>query len=326
MSLLTSSLLQEAAASIAKKISQNPTSLTSRIYSRDLFEAEFSHALSEAKDMTLSSTDISILVTYLSRDKPILSADNRTIKLKAPDEETPSPITEQDTDIASLRTLITTMNAQVDALTNRVTQLNADVREAVARKNTIQAKKALRSKKLAESTLVERTATLSNLEEVFMQIEQAADQVSIVRVMESSSAVLKSLHSEVGGVEGVEGVVERLREEMDKVDEVGAIINEASAGKVDENEVEDELAELERVEREKVEQRERAEREKKEQKEREEREKKEEAEAEITRKRLQELEHLEAKRESGAALEESASKEEEGKTEDGTLQAANEPA
>lgn len=275
--------------------------------------------------MSLSSTDMSILVTYLSRDKPILSADNRTIKLKAPDEATPSPITEQDTGIASLRTLITTMNSQVDALTNRVTQLNADVREAVARKNTIQAKKALRSKKLAESTLVERTATLSNLEEVFMQIEQAADQVSIVRVMESSSAVLKSLHSEVGGVEGVEGVVERLKEEMEKVDEVGAIINEAGAGKVDENEVEDELAELERVEREKVEQRERAEREKQEERERVEREKKEEAEAEVTRKRLQELEHLEAKRESGAALGESASKEEEGKMEDGALQAANEP-
>lgn len=114
-------------------------------------------------------------------------------------------------------------------------------------------------------------ATLAQLEDVFTQIETAADQVSVVRVLEGSSAVLASLHEEVGGVEGVEGVVERLREEMDKVDEVGVAINEGVASNVDEGAVDEELEELERVERKKSEVK----------------------EAEKTRVRLEELERLE---------------------------------
>ena len=60
---------------------------------------------------------------------------------------------------------------------------------------------ALRSKKLNETALAQRTETLSQLEEVYSKVEQAADQVAIVRVMEASAGVLRNLHAEVGGVE-----------------------------------------------------------------------------------------------------------------------------
>lgn len=268
-----------------KKASQTNHSLTTRIYSRQLFETEFAHALGDATDMSLSGTDMNILLSYLSRDKPILSTSGSTIKFKAPEEATPSPITEQDANIASLRDLITTMTTQVAALTSRITSLDLSVREAVAKKQTHTAKSSLRSKKLAENTLTQRTATLAQLEEVYTSIENAADQVAVVRVMESSSSVLSGLHKQVGGIEGVEGVVDKLREEMENVDEVGRIINEGSAGRIDEGEVDDELAEMERVEREKVEAVERAER-----------ERKEAEEAEVTKRRLEELEKLEQER------------------------------
>lgn len=73
--------------------------------------------------------------------------------------------------------------------------------------------------------------------------------------MSASTAVLKSLHAEVGGTEGVEEVVDRLREEMENVDEVGRVINEANTGgQVDEEDVDEEFAAMEKVEREKREQ------------------------------------------------------------------------
>lgn len=181
------------------------------------------------------------------------------------------------------------MTTQIDALTSRVAQLDRSVREAVSKKQTLTAKSALRSKKLAENTLSARLATLGQLEEVFTQIETAADQVSIVRVLEGSSSVLASLHKEVGGVEGVEGVVDRLREEMDKVDEVGTIINEASAGRVDEDEVDEELEALEKAEREKTEAK----------------------EAEATRIRLEELDKAEKEAEAAAAAAARKKSEEE---------------
>lgn len=251
---------QEAANAIIAKASQLDQSTTSLIFSRSLFESEFAYALDPTKHpgAALSTTDFDILLRYLSRDKPYLSFTSSTIKLKSASEAAPQPITQQDTDIANLRTLIKALETQVSALTDRITTLGISAREAVAAKRTIQAKSALRSKKLAETTLHTRNATLSQLEETFTAIQTAADQVAIVSAMSASAKVLKSLHAEVGGTEGVEEVVDRLRDEMENVDEVGRIINETNTSKVDEEDVDEEFATMERVEREKREQEEAA--------------------------------------------------------------------
>lgn len=86
---------------------------------------------------------------------------------------------------------------------------------------------------------------------MFTAIENAASQVAIVRIMEESSGVLRHLHKQIGGVEGVEGVVDRLAEEMEKGEEVGRVLDQGTGQGVDEGDVEDELEEMERVEREK---------------------------------------------------------------------------
>ncbi|GAB7346747.1 hypothetical protein MBLNU459_g1855t1 [Dothideomycetes sp. NU459] len=302
--------VEAAADAIIKQASQDSLSLTSRIYSRELFESSFAHILNPSSPSdALSSTDFSILLAYMSRDKAYLSHSSTTVKFRAPGEPQPSPITQQDADIASLRTLMTTLNAQVDSLTARVSALDRAVRHAIAAKQSPQAKSALRSKKLAEATLQARVATLAQLDDVYASIETAADQVAVVRVMEASGSVLRSLHRQVGGVEGVEGVVDRLREEMENVDEVGRVINEPNAGKIDEDEVEEELELLQRAEREKREEAERAEREKREEVERAEREKKEAEEAEATATRLKELDTLDE--ESKAAEREAQTKDKE---------------
>lgn len=155
----------------------------------------------------------------------------------------------------------------------------------MAKKNLTSAKSALRSKKLVDTKLQQRIATLTQLEDVYAKIEQAADQVEMVRVMEASSQTLRSLNKQTGGVEKVQDVMEGLREEMMNVEEIGRVVNEGSAGEVDEGEVEDELEEMEKIEREKVEEVERKEREAKQAKEA-------EVQAEETRRRLAELDQL----------------------------------
>ncbi|KAH0334912.1 hypothetical protein KCU81_g9269, partial [Aureobasidium melanogenum] len=252
--------VEEAANAIIAKASQLDQSTTSLIFSRSLFESEFAYVLDPTKhpEAALSTTDFDILLRYLSRDKPYLSFTSSTIKLKSTSESAPQPITQQDTDIANLRTLIKALETQVSALTDRITTLDISAREAVAAKRTVQAKSALRSKKLAETTLHTRSATLSQLEETFTAIQTAADQVAIISAMSASAKVLKSLHAEVGGTEGVEEVVDRLRDEMENVDEVGRIINEANTSKVDEEDVDEEFATMERMEKEKREQEEAA--------------------------------------------------------------------
>lgn len=277
---LTDAGFQTAAKAVLDQVSRTATSNTSRIFSRDLFMSTFSANVGVD---TMSSRDAAVLLIHLARDQTAIAYDvaSGTIKFRAASETAPAVIEQEDVTIASLRTLITSLEPQIQRLMRQVSELDAKAREAVASKQLITAKTVLRQKKLAETNLQQRTATLTQVEEMYAKIEQAADQVELVRVMEASSQTLRSLNQKTGGVEKVQDVMEGLKEEMTNADEIQQAINDVSAGSVDEGEVEDELEAMEN-----------AEREKQEVVERKIWEKKEEEEAEITRTRLAELEEL----------------------------------
>lgn len=286
----------------------------SRIFTKELFASTFGPAIG-SKSQTLSVTDLDVMLRHLSRDRSAISYSptSGVIKIKSPSEVTPTPITDEDVSIAKLRTLISSLESQIQQLSTQVSQLDAKVRDSVANKQLITAKSTLRSKKVAETKLQQRNATLSSLEEVYAKIEQAADQVEIVQVMQSSAQTLKNLNKQTGGVEKVQDVMDGLKEEMMNADEIGTAINETSAGQIDEGEVEDELEAMEKAEREKREEVERKEREKREAEERQERERVEAKEAEETRRKLEELDKMvesgtpaaEAEKEDAKPVEES---------------------
>jgi charged multivesicular body protein 7 len=272
--------LEKAGKEVMRRLEVSPKGRVERIFSRTAFVETFGDIL--GTDTQLSDQDLEVLLQFLARDKGVLVYDKETVKFKAPNEKSTEGITNEDSTIAALKTLIQDLERQTSVLEKRVYVLANTAQEAVARKNRVSALAALRSKKLAESTLVKRHATLAQLEEVFAKIEQAADQVELVRVMEASTTVLSGLNKEVGGVERVDGVVERLREEMVVVDEVGEVVGELGRSGVDEGEVDDELEVMEREERER-----------REAVERKEREAREKREAEETRKKLDALEAVE---------------------------------
>lgn len=144
--------------------------------------------------------------------------------------------------------LIADLSTQVAMLTTRISTLSESAQKAINNKNRTSALAALRSKKLSETTLTGRSETLAQLEEVYGKIEQAADQVAIIRVMEASTGVLRNLHAQVGGIDRVEDIIEGLRDEMGKVDEIGGAIEAGPQGDsvIDESAVDEELESLER--------------------------------------------------------------------------------
>jgi charged multivesicular body protein 7 len=269
--------LEMAGKEVIKRYEVGPKGRVERIYSRQAWKETFGAVLG-GKEM--ADSDVEVLLRFLGRDKGVLVYNSSTVKFLAGNEA--QSLTQEDETIASLKSLIESLEIQVKKLDVKVEKLGNTAKEAVQRKNRLGALSALRSKKLAESTLGKRQATLAQLEEVFMKIEQATDQVELVRVMEASSRVLGSLNKEIGGVERVEGVMDKLREEMERTDEVGQVVGELGKEGVDEGEVDDELEVMEREERERREAVERAEQEKREKK-----------EAEETRKRLDALEAVE---------------------------------
>lgn len=235
--------LERLSTQLQSRIGQAPTD---RVMSRDAFAQQ----ISETEIGSLTANEIEILLRFLNRDKQLLTYDAHTIKFKAPSSESPEPITQEDSTIASIKTLIASLESQVSSLTSKITALQATAQAAVQSKNKHAALSALRSKKLAERNLQQRTDTLNQLEEVYAKIEQAVDQVQMMQVMQSSAATLKSLNKRMGGAEKVDEIMDDLRTQMGEVDEVGQVISEPLDGKavLDEAEVDDEFEALEKEE------------------------------------------------------------------------------
>ncbi|KAK8081211.1 Snf7 family protein [Apiospora hydei] len=268
----------ETGAKLFDAEARSRTTRFERTFSKPHFRREFEDLLGEGKVM--SEADFDVLVTFLSRDKAMLATDGSIVKIRSADSADGAVITDEDTAIASLKELIEDLNKQTEVLNRRIDELSLKAQAAVVKKNRVAALAALKSKKMAQSNLATRYATLNQLEEVAAKVEQAADNVQLVKVMQTSTTALKSLNSQVGGADHVDAVFDRLREQMGEVDEVGNIISEAGPA-IDEAEVDDEFEAMLAEERKKEEEAERAKK-----------EAQQEEEAEETRRRLAELEKL----------------------------------
>ncbi|KAL4883432.1 Snf7-domain-containing protein [Aspergillus karnatakaensis] len=258
--------LQEAGDKVVNRVMGASPTKTDLVYSKDSFVESFATILDDESE--LSESDIDVLLLHLSRDKGAIAYDGKTIKFR-PTNDSPREINQQDTTIASIKTLMATMTRQAEGLEKKIVELNATAKAALTNKNRVTALAAVRSKKLAEHNLQQRLDTLAQLEQVYLKIEQATDQIEYMKVMEASTGALRSLNAQVGDVGKVDEVVDELRQEMSRVDEIGNIMGEAEP-QIDEAEIDDELEELESKER----------------------ETKEEEEAEKTRKQLAELDSL----------------------------------
>jgi charged multivesicular body protein 7 len=243
--------VQSAAKELARRAT-GQTTRTDRIFSKKLFYETFSDTLGAQNQMT--EADMDVLLKFMARDKGILAYDGQTIKLKGITETDALKITSEDSTIASLKTLIADLQLQVDSLSQRAEKLSSTARDAISRKNRTSALAALRSKKLVETSLLRQSATLGQLEEVYAKIGQAADNVELVRIMEGSTGVLRSLNAQVGGAERVDDVVFELKEQMTQVEEIGNTLTEVGQGiPADEDEIDGELEAMEREDRDKKE-------------------------------------------------------------------------
>ncbi|KAH9874716.1 hypothetical protein IAQ61_003906 [Plenodomus lingam] len=235
----------EIAADEVLKSMKELTSTADRVLSKADFLKRFSNVLNPA--VPLTTNDLDILLVFLARDKQAISYNNQTIKFKPEHEAIPLPVTTDDTAIANLRDTLANINTQLLPLMEKVAAAEAAAREAVANKQMVRAKAALRSKKLAEGALAHRTEIAHQLESVYNDLHHAADQVEIVEAMRAGAAALKGLNEKVGGAEGVQGVVDAVNEQMALTEEISGIINENNQP-IDEMEIEDELEALEKAE------------------------------------------------------------------------------
>ncbi|KAL9015370.1 MAG: hypothetical protein Q9173_000014 [Seirophora scorigena] len=219
---------------------QRRSSQVDRILTTKMFRKDAAAALGVTSELT--DSDLRILLTYLARDKQVLAYEGNVIKIAAPDES-PASVSKEDREIASLKSLMSEINEQISLLEIRIVALGEQSLKAIESKNHSLALTALRSKKAAKTVLARRTNTLFQLEDIYHNIEQASDQLTMIRVMRGSSEVLRSLNAKVGSTQDVEDSLDGLMHEMGQVEDVGTAISHPGQDNndVDEDEVDEEL-------------------------------------------------------------------------------------
>ncbi|KAL9601315.1 MAG: hypothetical protein Q9219_002610 [cf. Caloplaca sp. 3 TL-2023] len=130
---------------------------------------------------------------------------------------------------------------RIIVITDRETEI---AKECLARGDRSKALLALRRKKFQESLLARTDAQLETLQQLTSNVEFALVQKDVLYGLQQGTAVLKQIHSEMGGIEHVE----KLMGENEDARAYQREISEMLGGKMsnqDEDEVEDELENLE---------------------------------------------------------------------------------
>ncbi|KAL8873519.1 MAG: hypothetical protein Q9174_001025 [Haloplaca sp. 1 TL-2023] len=130
---------------------------------------------------------------------------------------------------------------RITVITDRETDI---AKECLARGEKSKALLALRRKKFQQTLLAKTDGQLETLEQLTSNVEFALVQKDVMYGLQQGTAVLKQIHSEMGGIEHVE----KLMGENEDARAYQREISEMLGGKMsnqDEDEVEDELEALE---------------------------------------------------------------------------------
>ncbi|KAK2593487.1 hypothetical protein QQS21_008803 [Conoideocrella luteorostrata] len=231
----------ETACQTFKRQIAGESSRFDRVFTKLQFRKLVAHQLVPGNALT--DEDIEVLLVCLARDKHMIEYDGVIIRIRDPEDEL--GISQEDAAMASIKELISNIRHQIEVLNGRIEYLQQETRAALERNNRVAAMAKLKSKKMTEASLAKRYMSLNQLEDVAAKIEQATDQVQLIKMMKSSVSALRSLNSQVGSGTQVEELMNQIRQQMSETDEVAAILAESTGEPIDELELDDELAVLE---------------------------------------------------------------------------------
>jgi charged multivesicular body protein 6 len=119
-------------------------------------------------------------------------------------------------------------------------------KQCLAQGNKPRALLALRRKKYQESLLAKTDQQLEQLEKLTSDVEFAAVQKDVMYGLQQGTMVLKQIHAEMGGIAGVEKLLEDSAEARAQEKEISDLLASGGLSNADEDEVEDELEALEK--------------------------------------------------------------------------------
>lgn len=190
------------------------------------------------ESVQLSELDYQILLTYLSRDVNKVKIKENVVKFGS--EE----ISEEDISIAEIKTTLKSLNSKSDELQFKIQSLSEKLQESLKNKNNKDLSlNLLRSRKLAEKSLATQMSLTSQLESVMYKIDESSSNVQLLKALENGTVILKSLNTQIGGVDRVEKIIDNLEEEKGQSDKIASELYRLGPD-VDDEEVEAEFEEM----------------------------------------------------------------------------------
>lgn len=188
----------------------------------------------------MSATDVEVCVLYLARElreKIAYDPAERILVIG-------SAISEQQRTIVGLRRQIRVLETRGERLTQEIADLHAKAK-SVVRTNAHLAKHCLMSKARAEKSLSQTLQTQAQLEVVLAKVDEASDQQATIAALEQSAKLLEQANSQVGGIDRVSDLMEKLQDGIQDTDDIAQQLSGMSLDEVDDHEIDQELEELE---------------------------------------------------------------------------------
>lgn len=148
------------------------------------------------------------------------------------------------------RKAIVDLMAHLDMLGKKEKHLESQIaeQEAIAKRNVSSNRKtalaALRRKKLYEGNLEKLQAQVNTIEQQLHTIESANLNFETMKVMESGSKAMKTIHRGMD-IDKVDKVMDDIMEQQQLADEIGEAVARPMGETVDEDELQEELKQLE---------------------------------------------------------------------------------
>ncbi|KAJ3044088.1 hypothetical protein HDV00_003192 [Rhizophlyctis rosea] len=249
-------LVRESGDRLLALIRQQAHYQTDYILSKEqLYEQYSKTAAPEGSTSPLSPLDLDILLRYLAKRLDIVvsaHADDETleiVKVRSTKQSQSQSlvITQTDRGIVTIKITAQRLNAQVEQLETKITELTRQAQERIRHKQKERALYSIRQKKTISEVLKKRLGSLETIEAILHKIQSAETDAEIFSAYNVGADTLKNVLATSGlTVQVVEDTMDKLQDalaDQKEIDDAMVAGHEAMAATsgVDDSELEQEL-------------------------------------------------------------------------------------
>ncbi|QLG72127.1 hypothetical protein HG535_0C04810 [Zygotorulaspora mrakii] len=191
-----------------------------------------------------------IMMTYLSLYQNIIIRQNNIVKIVAESmplklRSSSKLLTEDDLRVASLKTSLTNVERQIHKVEDEIAQSSRMLEKSLRNKSPKELQKEyLLAKKLSQKYLTRLLNYRNNLRTIKGEINMASTNEMIVRSLDDSKELLKSINESVGSFDRLHDLMDEIKEQKDKTEEINKLLTVDEAGSHYDEEIEIELQKM----------------------------------------------------------------------------------